>query len=412
MRILLVSPYLPHALVGHGGGTVIYHFCKQLACEHEVLVLCFQRSEEEGFERDLEDSGVKVETVFFRSGNDRGFQRILTLFDRGLRLIYSALSGRPYRSIRYQHRGMERSLRRLIKEWQPDIIDLEFFAMAPYARLIKKMEGEQPRISLTTHEVETLVRTRAVLSAPPGPKQWMAELILRKIHRFESTAVHWADCVFCVSEQDRQVLQSISGASKLHTLPLGVSLDDLPQASLTFEGPPRLLFVGSFDHPPNREAALWIAEELVPYLRRHLPDLICEIAGRNPPTELRLAAAASHGGVVVHGFVDDLIPLYERSWLFTAPLFSGGGIKIKILETLARGMPVLTTPIGLDGIDAEKGKAIVCADDASAFFGKTLELLEDREKLASMGQEGRAYIAASHDWPALAHRFVATVSQS
>ncbi len=410
-RILIVSPYLPHRRVGHGGGTVIYHLCRHLARDHEVLLLCFRRSGEEGLERDLEENGVEVETVSFRSGEDRGAARLVTILDRGVRLLWALASGRPLRSVRYSHPGMRRRLRELVEQWNPEIVDLEYFAMAPYARVVRGSSSpRRPVISLSTHEVETLVRTREVMTAPTFARRWRARWLLGRIRRYEATAARWADHVLCVTEQDRQVLAAISGLSHLHTVPLGVSLEDLPELSLSFAPPPRLLFVGSFDHPPNREAALWIARELVPRLRRHFDDIRCEIVGRRPPAELRLAAAASHGHVVVHGFVDDLQPLFQDSWLFVAPLLSGGGIKIKILEAMGRGMPVLTTPIGLDGIDAEVGTAVELAEDLSAFAESCRKLLEDPDRLATIGRRGRAHVAQHHDWPALIRRFLSIVA--
>ncbi len=413
MRILIVSPYLPHRRVGHGGGTVIHQMCRQLARDHEVLLLCFQRTGEEGLQNDLIEAGVRVETVAYRSGNDRGLARAVTIVDRLFRLAWAVLSGRPYRSVRYRHRGLQRRLLQLVAEWRPDVVDVEYFAMAPYACLLTRNSppGERPVVSLGTHEVETLVRSRQLVAARSWPARWRAQWLLRRVRRYEAAAAHWADHVFCVSEQDRQVLAAISGAPNLHTLPLGISLAELPAASPSFALPPRVLFVGSFAHPPNREAALWIARELVPYLRERFDDVLCEIAGPQPPGELQGAAAASQGHLVVHGFVDELQPLFERSWLFVAPLFSGGGIKIKVLEAMGRGAAVLTTAIGLDGIDAEVDRAVARADDASSFKERCAELLADPSRLAAMGREARAHIASAHDWPSLAERFVSIVQE-
>lgn len=408
MRILFVSPYLPHRDIGHGGGTVVFHLLRCLARTHEVGLLCFQREGEQGKERELVEANVRVETVSFRSGQDRGPKRIVTILDRALKVVYSALSGRPYRCVRYFHPQMRRSLHALVREWEPDAVQVEFFAMAPYARLLMRWKegqgGAGPLVALNTHEVETLVRLRHLLATPSGlPRLW-ASVRLRRIRRYEAEACSWADRVLCVSEQDRQVLKGLSGSPHLATLPLGVPLAELPEANPDFVPPPRILFVGSFAHPPNRLAAAFLAEELVPALRRNHPSLICEIVGRNPPAALQDTVAASKGAVVLHGFVPELEPLFERAWLFAAPLFSGGGIKIKILEALGRGSPVLTTPIGLDGIDAPVGMAVGCASDPLGFIAECNRLLTTPQLLSSWGHAGREYIAQHHDWPQLALR--------
>ncbi len=408
MRILFVSPYLPHGAIGHGGGTVIFELLRCLARSHEICLLCFQREGERGKERELVEAGVKVELIPYRSGEDRGLKRVFTVLDRTLRILFSAFSGRPYRSVRYSHRGMKQRLLRLVREWGPDAVQVEFFAMAPYAREILRYKaeasGEGPLVVLSTHEVESLVRLRRLMDAKNWLSRSIASLRLRRIRRYECRAIGWADRVLCVSEQDRQVLLGLSGSNRLFTLPLGVPLARLPEALPNFDAPPRILFVGSFAHPPNRQAADFIVKELVPALRREQPALVCEIVGRNPPADLRAAAEASRGAVMIHGFVPELEPVFARAWLFVAPLFSGGGIKIKILEALGRGSPVLTTPIGLDGIDAPVGEAVGCAGDAAQFIQQCGSLLSRPELLSSWGRKGREYIAHNHDWPLLADR--------
>ncbi len=408
MRILFVSPYLPHGTIGHGGGTVVFELIRCLARSHEICLLCFQREGEQGKERELLDAGVRVELIPYRSGQDRGLKRALTVLDRLPRIVVSALGGQPYRSVRYSHSKMKRRLLQLVREWKPDAVQVEFFAMAPYARKImqykRETSGKVPLVVLSTHEVETLVRLRRLLDAKNWLSRSMASIRLRRIRRYESKASMWADRVLCVSEQDRQVLVGITGSDRLFTLPLGVPLSRLPEADPSFEAPPRILFVGSFSHPPNRQAASFIVKELVPALRRDHPTLVCEIVGRNPSAELRSAAEATRGAVMIHGFVPELEPIFARTWLFVAPLFSGGGIKIKILEALGRGAPVLTTPIGLDGIAAPAGETVGCARDASEFIQQCSRLLSHPEILSSWGGKGREYIAHNHDWPRLADR--------
>jgi glycosyltransferase involved in cell wall biosynthesis len=414
MRILFVSPYLPHSAIGHGGGTVVFELVRCLARSHEICLLCFQREGEQGKERELLDAGVRVELIPYRSGQDRGYKRVLTIFDRVLRLAVSALSGRPYRSVRYSHPAMKRRLHELVSQWKPDAVEVEFFAMAPYAKELlharQRQEGEGPLVALSTHEVETLVRLRRMMDASNWLSRRIASLRLGRIRRYECAASTWADRILCVSEQDRQFLLGLTGSDRIFTLPLGVPLSQLPQVSSSFDSPARILFVGSFAHPPNRQAARFLVKKLVPALRREHPALICEIVGRNPPVDLRAAADASKGAVMIHGFVPDLAPVFERSWLFVAPLFSGGGIKIKILEALGRGMPVLTTPIGLDGIDAPVGEAVGCAKEPMDFIQECSRLLSRPELLSTWGSRGREYIARNHDWPLLADKLCQILS--
>lgn len=407
MRILIVSPYLPHRAVGHGGGTAIHHMVVELAREHEVRVLCFQRSGEEGLEAGLEAEGVQVDLVAYRSGFDRGSARVLTALDRVPRVVLSALTGRPYRSVRYAHRGMQRRLEEIVARWDPDAVQFEYFAMAPYAkRLRERRTGPRPLLALSTHEVETLVRMRRLFAASGGWRRLWADLELRRIRAYESRACSWADRILCVTPQDAEILRGLSGEGGIRVLPLGLRLESLREALPASSPNPRFLFVGSFDHPPNREAASWLLASFAPWMRESFPDAVLELAGPRPDPAWTEEAERFGGAVRILGFVEDLDPLFDRTTLFVAPLSSGGGIKIKILEALARGVPVLTTPIGLDGIAARPGVECARAEPGDRFLRECGRLLSAPEQLREMGRRGREFIAREHDWPALARRQV------
>ncbi len=406
MRILIVSPYLPHRAVGHGGGTAIHDMVLALSSEHELRVLCFRRSNETGLEADLEDRGLGVDCVNYRSGADRGLARIWTAMDRAPRLLWAALSGRPYRTVRFQHRGMSDRLRGIIHAWDPDLVQFEYFAMASYARMIRReREATRPRVALSTIEVETLVRMRRLLAAPRGWRRAWADLKLRRIRAYESRASGWADDILCVTQQDAEILRGLSGESAIHTLPLGVRLAELASAAPAEGSSLRFLFMGSFDHLPNREAARWLVDCFAPWMRQRYSGAKLEIVGRNAPVSLVSAASPpEETGVIIHGFVEDLDPIFDGVTLFLAPLSSGGGIKIKILEAMGRGVPVLTTPIGLDGIEAQRGLECACAEPGGAFLAECGRLLEGIDSLPAMGGRGREFIARQHDWPILARR--------
>jgi glycosyltransferase involved in cell wall biosynthesis len=130
---------------------------------------------------------------------------------------------------------------------------------------------------------------------------------------------------------------------------------------------------------------------------------VLDIVGRHPPAAVRAAAAALPAGAVeVHGFVRDLDPLYEQAWLFVAPVFSGGGIKIKILEAMARGIPVLSTPFGLEGIAARAGEQAAVAASPAAVAVQAASLLGSPEALRRIGEGGRRLVTDRYSWDAIA----------
>jgi glycosyltransferase involved in cell wall biosynthesis len=423
MRLLLVSPYLPHRAVGHGGGMATYGLAIALARHHQVTLLCFQRSHESAsLAADLAGFGVRVETVSFRSGADRGPARLRLVLDRAACALRAVANGRPYLVERYTRATMGRRLLQLLQELRPHAVQVEYEFMAPYARLARQALRDRPQlwpddreagsprpptVSLNTHEVGVVPRLRRVVSARGAWDRLRRAGELSTWARYEADSARWADLVVCVTDQDRAVLQALSGAPDLVTLPLGVDASALAGVTGALAAPRRLLFVGSFDHAPNRDAALLLVNRIFPRVRQRCPDVVLEIAGRNPPAALRAAASALPAGAVeLLGFVPELDPLFERAWLFVAPLFAGGGIKIKILEAMGRGVPVLSTPVGFEGIDARPGQDAAVGHTPEDVAEQACALLESPGELRRMGAAGRRLVHERYSWDAIASRLV------
>jgi glycosyltransferase involved in cell wall biosynthesis len=221
--------------------------------------------------------------------------------------------------------------------------------------------------------------------------------------------VHWADTVGCVTEGDRRVLEAMTAATNLVTLPLGTEVEAFaPVGPGHTTHPPRLLFVGSFAHPPNAEGAERFLTEVLPRIRARHPEVVTEIVGANPPEALRRRA---DGRVELPGFVDDLDAVFRRAHVFVAPLYSGGGIKIKVLEAMGRGAAIVTTPIGAEGIDPD-GAACRVAEDSAAFAGAVSDLLDDPGARSDLGRRARAHVEAHYSWPAIVQRLEERVQSS
>lgn len=408
MRWLVVSPYLPHPRIGHGGGVCVYQLCRTLAVEHEVALLCFRRAGEEGLERHLEEQGVGVHTVDFLSERDRGGARVALLADR-MRCHWRAWrDGEPYMVTKYRRRAMFERLAELQTDFTPDVVQIEYGFMGPYARAIRETGGSPaPHVLLNTHELVTLARLRTVANSPHSRA---ARGELTRWSRYESGLPGWADTVGCVTEQDRTLLHALGGAPNLRTLPLGVALDEIRAREDHESEPPRLLFVGSFGHPPNVESARTLLEEIMPRVWRSVPDVRVDVVGKAPPAVVRDAARRGGPRVNLHGFVEDLDPLFDASTLFVAPLWSGGGIKIKTLEAMARGAVVVTTPIGAEGID-DQGDSVAIAPDGGTFARAILELLDDPSRRNVLASRARKRIADHFSWAAIVGELARTVRE-
>ena len=427
MRWLVVSPYLPHPGIGHGGGTAVLQLCRALAARHETTLLCFRREDEAGLEADLIEHGVRVETVGLRSDRARGLPRVGLIADRAACALRAATKARPLMAEKYDRSAMHARLEALIAEIRPDAVQVEYSFMSTYARTARfgvdgvrtlwhkgpdPAEGDRPHVLLNTHEIGTLPRIRRLRRAGGRWSSWRAsrELAIWAVH--DHALVDAADTVLCVTEQDRRLLRSLSGTGDPVTVALGAEVAEVPLTHRPTPDPtPSLLFVGGFAHPPNVEGALWLCDEVMPRVWARSSGIRVEIVGRAAPDALRRRAEGSGGRIRISGFVDDLGEVFERNDVFVAPLVSGGGIKIKVLEAMGRGAAVVTTSIGAEGID-ESGRACALADSAEDFAERILQLVDEPAERQRLGAAAHAWIRERFGWDAIVRDLTAIVEGS
>jgi glycosyltransferase involved in cell wall biosynthesis len=187
----------------------------------------------------------------------------------------------------------------------------------------------------------------------------------------------------------------------MYVLPGGVDLDGTP-VDRTAESATAVGFLGSLDYRPNQEAAMWIAEQLRPRMR---PETELHVAGAGAPEWLRARLAAS--GVVFAGEVADAAAFVGGMRVMIAPILSGGGMRIKILEAMAAGKAVVTTTIGAEGIDVTHGENILIADDADAFVAAIESLLRDPSRARAIGDAARTLVATRYSADALTRGLLA-----
>lgn len=410
MRWLVVSPYLPHSRIGHGGGTAVYQVCRALARVHETSLLCFRREAEDGLERELVEAGVSVHALPFRSDQARGAARIPLVLDRARRLAGARRQGRPLMVAKYDREAMHTALAARIEADRPDVVQVEYGFMAPYAAHARRLGG--PHVLLNTHELGSLVRLRrAAKATDPTARRRHGEDVARWAAH-EATFGDAADTVACVTDQDRTMLATITDPQRLVTVPLGTDVGALPVVDPGVAAvPARLLFVGSFAHPPNVDGVRTFLEQDFPRIHAARPDVVFDVVGADPPAALREVATRFGDAVCFHGFVDDLDALYRQAAVFVVPLVSGGGIKIKVLEAMGRGAAVVSTDIGLEGIDAEglASRRVAPGDD---FAAAVLSLLDDADARRALGRRARTWIEEGFGWDAIVERLTALVQSS
>ncbi|MCJ7439409.1 MAG: glycosyltransferase [Acidimicrobiia bacterium] len=219
----------------------------------------------------------------------------------------------------------------------------------------------------------------------------------------ELSLVRLCDATLVVTDEERDQLHALEPAARVFTVP---NIHEVSATMTPFEAREDLLFVGSFQHPPNADAVRWFVESVMPYLRQDMPGVQFIIAGGGADRAVRALATDD---VEVIGWVEDLTPLHESARVFVAPLRFGAGMKGKIGESLAHGLPVVTTSVGAEGFGVEES-GLVVADDARAFADAVVALYREPDQWARAASAGRNLIATRFSIDATRTRIIEVLS--
>lgn len=382
MKILLVTPMLPEA---EGGGAIPVLLHAQivgLRAENEVTLVTAIGDErgEAAAAAALGDSGI--ESIVVDRRQPRGFWRRWRR-RRGLALTW-ALSRRPWRSVWFAAPGIQREVDRLLAERAFDLVVVEDSAMSSL-----RLPAHVPSV-LTEHEV---LRPRPIDWRLGRVSGWIPrilhELDWRRRPSFQREGWRHFDEVIVFTRRDAEAIEELAPevAPKLRISPFGLILP--PPSPLDREIPGTLLFVGNFKHQPNRDAALWLARDIVPRVVRAHPEVRLRIVGTSPTEEIR---ALGGPNVEVIADAPSVQPHIEAASIVMAPVRTGGGMRMKILQALAAGKAVVTTERGLEGFDTfAEAPPLAVAGDADQLAAATIALLDDAPRREALRREAREF---------------------
>jgi len=407
VRILVLSPYLPHSNVGHGGGTAVRGLLTYLARHHDVTLASLLRPGENDLIPEVESLGVQVASLPFRDRQARGISRLGLVAARTWAAGRSLVSRYPYYVEKYWQPRLSDHLLSLTSRLRPDAIQIEYLQLALYVRdLHRWREARQqangttarPRLVLNSHELGSVPRRRRAAATRRGWRRALYRAEARAWERLQRDATAWADTTLCVTEQDRELLQQLGGR-RCRAVPLGIDTEAVKPVWQP-SAPVKLLFVGSFDHRPNRAAVKFLVDRVWPQVAQYPEFGQILLAGRGSRTFLGTLGDAQEG-IRALGFVDDLTNFYRDCQLFVAPLTEGGGIKIKILEAMAHGIPVVTTPIGAEGIVDPAEEALWIAEPDASFARSLIRALQEPQESRRRAAKARVIIEQRFSWSAI-----------
>ena len=304
-------------------------------------------------------------------------------------LLRSAFTRLPFIVARFVSRRYGRALVATLARFRPDVVQIESPFLLPYASTIRR--HSDARIVLRSQNVEFRIWEGLARNAD-GTRRLALQRVAASLRRYELRAMAALDGVVPISEADADDFRQLGCDRPMLVMPCGVDIDDEIDVA---PKPLTVGFIGSLDFRPNQEAAAWIVDELWPRVREQLPEARLMIAGSAPPAWLR--DRARDAGVELLGNVDDAAAFVRSLAVVVAPLFAGGGMRIKVLEAMALGKAVVATTIGAGGVAVEHDRDIVIAEDAASFAAAVVALLRDPARAARLGAAARTAVAARYD---------------
>lgn len=394
-RILFLTPQLPYP-PEQGAALRNYSLIRQVARRHTVSLLTFAPHGPASDDPLLSLCHV-LHTVPPPERSRR--DRVHTL----------ALTRLPDMAERLQSVPFAEALRDLVTREQFDVLQVEGIEMAPYAHLVRGWLGDRsPALVFDDHNAEYVLQRRACLADARRPTRWpVAAYSLaqwRRLARFERAFCREAEVVVAVSEADAGALRQLDPSLEPLVVPNGVDTeryhpglpDDIPLQH------PAVVFTGKMDYRPNVDAMLWFHGRVWPLVRRAAPDARLYVVGKSPHP--RLAPLSHDPSVTVTGWVPEVLPYLGGADVVVAPMRTGGGTQLKVLEAMATGRPLVTTTFGAEGVGLTPGRHALVEDEPEGMARAIATLLTDANAGRALGAAGRELVVERFDWSVVAQR--------
>lgn len=376
MRILCLTPRLPYP-PDRGDRLRAFHIIEHLAAHHELTLASFISHEgQREYVASLEQYG-----------------RVYTVFQGPLRSAAAAAGNLwrrvPMQALYYRSRAMRRLVDGLVASTTFDAAYVHLFRMAPYVAGHRELYRVVDLTDAISKEID--------LSLPYRSPVWRLLYRLEgpRIARYECQVARELEEAWLISDADRQHLAAACPGANLKVVPNGVDTDRFRPTGRAPE-PHSLIFVGHMGVPHNVDAAQYLVAELLPLVRRHVPDCRLYIVGADPAPQV--ARLGQREGVTVTGFVADLNEYLNRAAVFLAPLRFAAGVQNKILEAMAAGRPVVTTGVINAGLGATPGRDLLVADSGPAVAAEAVRLLQDDGLREQIGRAGRQFVQSRYSW--------------
>jgi glycosyltransferase involved in cell wall biosynthesis len=391
MRVLLLTQILPYP-PDAGPRVKTWHVLQHLAQRgHRITIVSFVRPEERAHLPAVMAHCDRVVAVPLRRSR---------LAD-GWHLLRSRLTGRPFLLIRDDLSRMRGAVEACLSAGDWDVVHADQLTMTQFV-LSPKGAGLHPYRIFDAHNATWTILNRMARGSAPAVRAvlgWEAQ----RIRAYEGRVVRTFEHTLAVSEADRRDLLAAAAdggwvpeEDRISVVPIAVDTEGVTPVKRSPRGPD-ILTLGTLHYAPNAEGVRWFLQHVFPRILAEIPEARLTIVGRNPPRDFLRLARQRPDRLNVAGYVPDLTQHLQQAAVVVVPVLSGSGMRVRILEAMARGMPIVTTNVGREGIDARPGEDMLVEDSPEGFAAQVVNVLRDPALQARLAKGGRRLAEARYD---------------
>ena len=390
MRILAVLSRIPYPPTD-GGAILTYNTLKYLhRAGHELHVLALNTKKHHQPPEVMRDVCTSIQTVDIDTD----------LTAQGA--LWSALRGESYIANRFYSKPFEELLLRTIRTTPVDVVHLDHTLVAWYARSLPQHLATYPPIVLRTHNVEYMIQERLAKHEMMPLRRWYRRYAAGRMKAFEKR--HFAECdgVIAITPEDAAQIRTMGYGGAMEVIPAGADVHDFAPNPDIQPRPNTMCYIGGMDWMPNIEAMNWFVHDVMPLVLEKLPAVEFHLAGKRMSPEI--LEYRQRQNIFTHPDVPSASAFMQSHEILVVPLLSGGGMRLKIVEAMALGMPIISTRIGAEGIAVRDGESILFAETPSEFVEKIQLLLSNPELKQRLGKEARHIALERYTWESIAEQ--------
>ncbi|MFZ3137578.1 MAG: glycosyltransferase family 4 protein [Thermodesulfovibrionales bacterium] len=397
MKILWISHFMLYPDTGYGALQRSRGLLLELSKRHEVYLVSFYRDVDLLLKSDLQYAQNNLEEyckkVFFIHCDFHN--KIKKISDAAK----SLMTDLPYSVRLYQSEDLGDKILDFISTYDIDLIHSDTIGLTE--NVLNRINSKIVKV-LNHHNIESDMMMRRMSNEHNFLKRFFLRNECLKLQNYEKQFCPRYDMNLVVSDIDKQRLNEITGKVETTTIENGVNCEYFAHYPRSDEND-GLIFTGSLDWYPNADAMIFFCEQVWPHLKKYYPNISLTILGKNPSGHLR-RIVSNDNNIHLIGHVQDVRPYVRKARIFVCPIRDGGGTRLKILDALSQGIPIVSTEIGCEGINLKHGEHVLFANTPEDFLKNISALLSDLTLANKLSEHGRRFVEEHYSFDLIGSR--------